>query len=321
MSTHVATLLLVVAASLGASWSCAPKVRSTVTAARPAEVRAFWEEVDPRSRDLLHGMGGEAIRPPADAVFESLQMDTGGFSISYDVRDPAGIEWSVKVGEEAQSEVTASRLVWAMGYHQPPVSYLPRWRVREGEAVRSIDGGRFRPKLPTFDQQGSWPWRENPFVGTQAYRGLLVLMMLLNSTDLKDDNNAVYERREGDRVLARWFVVKDLGATFGTTGRYYPKRNDVEEFERHGFIERVRGRRVDFAYRGRHQDLLEQVTPADVQWMCRRLGRLTERQWQDAFAAGGYEPAVAARFIEKLRQKIAEGLALTSDRRAGAEQR
>ena len=50
-------------------------------------------------------------------------------------------------------------------------------------------------------------------------------MMILNSTDLKDDNNAVYERRKGDRVVGRWYAVKDLGATLGTTGRMDPKRN------------------------------------------------------------------------------------------------
>ena len=30
-------------------------------------------------------------------------------------------------------------------------------------------------------------------------------------------------------------------------------------------------------------------------------------QWEDAFRAGGFEPAVAARFIRRLHQKIADG--------------
>ena len=40
------------------------------------------------------------------------------------------------------------------------------------------------------------------------------------------------------------------------------------------------------------------------------LSRLSEKQWQDAFRAGGYEPATANRFISKLREKMAQGLAL-----------
>jgi hypothetical protein len=175
--------------------------------------------------------------------------------------------------------------------------------------------------LPTFESEGIWSWRENPFVGTQAYRGLLVLMMLLNSTDLKDENNAIYERRENERLLARWYVVKDLGATLGTTGRFYPKRNDIELFEQHPFIDRVEGRRVHFAYRGRHKDLLEQVSAADVAWMCQRLARLTDRQWRDAFAAGGYEPAVAERYIARLGQKVAEGLRLVAEPATAARPR
>jgi hypothetical protein len=302
------------------SWACVPVPAVQTTADGPlslAELSAFWQDVDPRSRDLRHGVGGEQVHPDPEALFDAIGKDTGGFSVSYDVKDPAGVEWSVKVGEEAQSEVTSSRLVWAMGYHQPPVSYLARWRLREGDqgAVRTVDGGRFRPKLPTFDNADIWSWYQNPFVDTQAYRGLLVLMMLLNSTDLKDDNNALYERRDGERLVARWYVVKDLGASLGTTGRLYPKRNDVGEFERHGFIEKVENGRVRFAYRGRHQQLLRNITPADVVWMCERLRRLTDEQWRDAFRAGGYDEPTTARYIRVFERKIAEGLALGKEPR------
>lgn len=301
------------------SWACVrPAIKSTAEGPlSPAELAAFWQDVDPRSRDLRHGVGGKPVHPDPEALYDAIGKDTGGFSVSYDVRDSAGVEWSVKVGEEAQSEVTSSRLVWAMGYHQPPVSYLERWRLREGDqdAVRTVEGGRFRPKLPTFDNADIWSWYQNPFVETQAYRGLLVLMMLLNSSDLKDENNAIYERRDGERLVARWYVVKDLGASLGTTGRLYPKRNDVGEFERHGFIEKVENGRVRFAYRGRHQQLLRSITPADVVWTCKRLQRLTKEQWRDAFRAGGYDEATTARYIRVLERKIAEGLALGKEPR------
>ena len=296
-----------------AAWAigCAPAIRSTVQGPlHPREVAEFWEDVDPRSRDLFHGVAGREVQPDPNAVYSVTATDTTGFSISYDVEDESGVEWSVKTGDEAQSEVTASRIVWAMGYQQPPNAYLARWHWREGEARRLENGGRFRPKLPTLKNAGIWSWHENPFVGTQAYRGLLVLMMVLNSTDLKDGNNAVYERRKDDRVVGRWYAVKDLGATLGTTGRMDPKRNDIEAFEPHGFITGVRNGHVKFAFRGRHQELLRVITPDDVAWMCNRLARLTPAQWKDAFRAGGYDDALAARFIRRIQQKIAEGQAL-----------
>jgi hypothetical protein len=296
-----------------AAWaiSCAPAVRSTVIGPlEPSRLAEFWEDVDPRTRDLFHGVAGREVQPDPKAVYTVKATDTTGFSISYDVEDESGVEWSVKMGDEAQSEVTASRIVWAMGYQQPPNAYLARWHWREGEARRLENGGRFRPKLPTLKNAGIWAWHENPFVGTQAYRGLLVLMMILNSTDLKDDNNAVYERRRNDRLIGRWYAVKDLGATLGTTGRIDPKRNDIGAFEPHGFISGVRGGRVTFAFRGRHQELLRVITTGDVAWMCNRLARLTPAQWRDAFRAGGYDEALAARFIGRIQQKIAEGQAL-----------
>ena len=65
-----------------------------------------------------------SVQPDPKAVYTVKATDTTGFSISYDVEDESGVEWSVKIGDEAQSEVTASRIVWAMGYQQPPNAYL-----------------------------------------------------------------------------------------------------------------------------------------------------------------------------------------------------
>jgi hypothetical protein len=276
----------------------------------------FWEDADPRTRDLFHGVAGPLAQPDPDAVYEVKSRDTMGFSITYDVEDPSGMKWSVKIGDEAQSEVTASRLVWAMGYQQAPSSFLPRWNLRDGDARRLEKAGRFRPRLPTFKSIGTWSWQQNPFVGTQAYRGLLVLMVMLNSSDLKNENNEIFERREGERSIGRWYVVKDLGATFGTTGKLDPVRNNIDAFERSGFITGVRHGHMRFDFKGRHQELLRAITPADVVWMCNRLARLTPEQWSDAFRAGGYEPAVATRFIRRIQQKIADGLALSPRRRS-----
>jgi hypothetical protein len=292
---------------------CAPAIRSTGTGPlTPDRMAQFWEDVDPDERgDLFHGVGGSRLKPDPKAVFEFLKKDSAGFSAGYDVRDPSGLEWSVKIGDEAQSEVAASRLLWAMGYRQPPVYFLPEWRFRrEGQVVRE-GAARFRPKLPWLENVDVWSWHENPFVGTQPYRGLLALMMIINSTDLKHSNNGVYERREDGRTAERWYVIKDLGATFGTTGILNPKRNDVARFEQHGFIDKVDADgRVEFEYRGGHKELLKNLTVDDVRWISERLARLTDEQWNNIFRAGGYAPAVTRRYVAKLQEKIAEGRAL-----------
>jgi hypothetical protein len=67
---------------------------------------------------------------------------------------------------------------------------------------------------------------------------------------------------------------------------------------------------VELEYNGRHKELFQSITTADVRWICQQLNRLTDQQWQDAFRAGGYESTLASRFVNRLKGKIAEGLAL-----------
>ena len=87
-------------------------------------------------------------------------------------------------------------------------------------------------------------------------------------------------------------------------------RNNLEDFEQQGFIKAVDGTRVEFDYGGIYQSVVDIVTVDDVVWTSRLLSRLTDEQWNAAFAAAGYPPDQAARFIAKLKSKIAEGLAL-----------
>ncbi len=75
---------------------------------------------DITSLDLYHGPGGPDLQPRPGQSWRFLKKDTKGFSPGWDVRDSGGREWSVKQGPDAQSEVVASRIVWALGYHQPP---------------------------------------------------------------------------------------------------------------------------------------------------------------------------------------------------------
>jgi hypothetical protein len=172
-----------------------------------------------------------------------------------------------------------------------------------------------------------WSWEKNPFAGTQPFRGLLVLMRVLNNWDLLDRNNALYEfdaARDGAR---RWFVVLDLGASLGKAhgleSRHSGTRNDPADFERQGFLEGIDDDGyVDFDEIGKwHRDLFGRLAPADVRWTCERLARLTPRQWNDAFRAADYEAAAAARFIAQLQKRIAEGLALPTQPPPAGERR
>jgi hypothetical protein len=287
-----------------------------VTAAQLAEL---WVDPGSSPRDLFWGIGGRKHAPDPDASYEVVGKDATGFSVSYDVTSPDGTEWSAKLGPEAQTEVVVSRLLWGLGYHQPPTYYLPSWTVA-GEDKRKESEARFRPKLTELTRRPEiWSWADNPFSGTRELKGLLVVLLMLNSTDLKDDNNSVYDAASPTFGRGRRFVVRDLGAALGETGKLYPRRNWLDGFEAQSFITAVSGSAVEFDYDGRHQELLSMIGPADVQWAARRMARLTDRQWRDAFRAGNYAAPGADRYIARIKEKIADGLALRVDRRAVAD--
>lgn len=289
-----------------------PTVRRTGNSApTPSELAQLWVDPQGSERNLFDGVGGRRRRPQAERRYEVLDRDTRGYSITYRVKDERGDEWNVKIGPEARSEVVASRIVWALGYRQVPSYFVERWTAVDQGRAQVLGGARFRPRDLGLQSKGTWSWQRNPFVGTRAYNGLLALMMIINSSDLKNENNELYETEGAAREEARlWYVVKDLGASLGETGRFDPRRGYIDGFEREPFVAAVKNGFVRFAFRGRHQELLAHISVEDVKWTSERVLRISDAQWRDAFRAGGYDEATAGRFVARIKQKAEEGLAL-----------
>ena len=214
-----------------------------------------------------------------------------------------------------------SRVLSAAGYHQPPVYYLSSFTLKDDWGSRSERGGRFRLHDKSLKDKGDWSWQQNPFVGMRPYQGLLVILMMFNSSDLKNSNNTLYEHRNGD-LIEPWYVVRDLGTALGESGRISPARGNPDLFDRFQFVIDVRGGFVRFDYRGFHQELVrDRITADDVGWASELMSRLSDRQWSDAFRAGGYPEAIAARFIAKLQSNIALGQRIGGDDWRSARER
>jgi hypothetical protein len=279
-------------------------------------VPSLWEEpVDPSSANLLEGPWGRSQAPDPDATFTFLRPRPG-ISPGVVVMDPSGREWHVTqparggAGTDGPAEVVVSRVLSAVGYHQPPVYFLPTFRMTTGATARTVvrtnAGGRFRLRISPLMEMGRWSWQRNPFVGTQPYQALLVILRLFNCTDVKDSNNALYRVSIDDQV-EHWYVVRDLAASLGDTGRPVSRSIALERYEHSGFIAGVRNGFVEFANGTSSPTLLQQrIRADDVRWAGRLLARLTDRQWRDAFRAGGYAPDVADRFIRKIHMNIEE---------------
>lgn len=302
------------AASLTIGAACAgvkvPKAQTTPTP--PAA--SLWEEPgNLAQRDLFNGPWGAERAPDPAGVYHLIERKHSGVNLGFTVKDERGREWSVKqpfpggLDSEAPVEVTLSRLLSAVGYHQPPVYYLPSMRVKDDFGTRVKVGGRFRLKDPSMKDRGVWKWEDNPFVGTRPYQGLIVMLMMVNSTDLKNGNNSLYEYQSGD-LVEQWYLARDIGSALGDVNPVSPRKNHLESFERVPFILGTENGYVRFHYSGRYKNLVrDRITPDEVAWACDLLGRLSPQQWQDAFRAGGYERDVANRFIAKLKEKIDHG--------------
>ena len=301
-----------------------PSLRKPTGRPNSDRLSALWQSPsDLTSRDLFHGPGGAALAPDPSAEYTFVAADRSGFSPGYDVEGPDGTRWSVKLDVEAQPEVVSSRVLWAIGYHQPPTYYLSSWTLVGKQSGRQPPG-RFRPELPDRAVVGDWSFLDNEFLGTRPFQGLIVANLILNNWDWKDSNNKIYELGMSNGDVGRVYVVRDLGASLGKT--QYPRflkwlpmrgfgqgtRNDLPGFEEQGFIRDVSDDDVKFHYRGIYGSLVDTVSPDDVRWACGLMAQLTDQQWGDAFRAAGYTAERADRYVSKIKAKISEGLRLTA---------
>ena len=278
----------------------------------PTQLAELWVQPE-RGRNLLYGVGGARLAPEPSAVYTVIDMKRSGYSRGYTLKGPDNREWSAKFPPEAGPEIAASRLLWAIGYHQPPIYYLSEWKAAQAPSPNPQLPARFREKGPDLhglDAKESWSYYHNPFVGIRQMNGLLVIQAMLGNSDLKEQQNVIYELKESFEGAKKWYVARDLGQSFGRTGVIDAPRGDPAVFEQTPFITGVANGKVRFDYRGRHRVLFENISPADVRWACQQLRALTDDQWRDAFRAGGFPEAVADRFIRRMKQKIEEGLTL-----------
>src|SRR5215471_1746071 len=214
----------------------------------------LWRDsVDLESRDLFYGPGGKDHAPPTTFIFEKEDLE--GSNPKYVVRDKDQVKWKIKLGQEAQPETVASRLVWAVGYEANEDYFLPALRVEglpahlhRGRKLVGPDGTMQNARLKRYSKDekkiGTWSWRDDPFRGTREYNGLRVLMAVINNWDLKDENNAIMAEDH-----AQVYMVSDLGASFGDSRFGWTQKSskgNLRVYSRSRFIDHVRTEYVDF---------------------------------------------------------------------------
>lgn len=298
----VATLILFLSLVAWPSEATAKKKK-----AMPKGEPVLWRvPEDIASRDLYLGPGGAKMKPDLRRI-RFIKEETGGYSKKYRIRDASGRIWVAKVGNEAQSETAAVRLLWAAGY-VTEINYLvPRLRIpRQG----TFENVRLEARPKSLKRLDEWKWDENPFVGSREFAGLKTMMVLFNNWDIKDSNNVVVfaHGQEGNELR---YVISDLGATFGKTGtlpviwRFTRSRNKPEDYEKAKFIEGVRDNgMVNFRYGGRKREIFDDITVPDAKWLGELLAGLTEAQIKDAFRAANYDAEEIGILTEAVQDRI-----------------
>ena len=285
----LAPLLLVAA--------CHPAVKSTLPGPPTrSQTRAVVGRAGAPVATSIWGVGGKALAPDPAATYTVIEIKRTGFSPGYTVAGPDKRQWSAKFPPEAPTEVVASRIHWGLGYHQPPIYYLAKWQAEKTTSPNPQLPARFREKNPALhgglEETGTWSVlseslrRHAPAQGPDRAAG-----------DARQLGSQGRQQRDSTRSASR-SKARGPGmspATWGTPSAAPASssapRGDIEVFEKTPFITGVVNGRVTFDWRGRHDALFDDITPADVRWICGRLQRLRDAQWRDAFRAGGYPPA------------------------------
>jgi len=143
MSIRASSAVILVLAAMTVSCGGRTVVVSPRVPLTPAQMAELRVDPGAEPRDLFWGVGGRRYAPPPTAAYGLVAKDATGFSVSYDVTSPDGTEWSAKIGPEAQTEVVVSRILWGLGYHQPPIYYLPSWTLgeRASAAAQGVPSG------------------------------------------------------------------------------------------------------------------------------------------------------------------------------------
>jgi hypothetical protein len=289
----------------------------------------LWHEpTDIGSRNLFYGPGGADDQPRGTFTF--VKEDLDGTNPKFVVRDQDGVQWKVKLGLEARPETAASRIVWASGYFTDEdylvadlhVQGMPVHLHRGSKLVDangSVHNVRLKRETSHEKKIGTWRWRDDPFVGSRELNGLKVMMALINNWDLKDVNNAVYQK--GSECI---YMVSDLGASFGSAGRSWPRdksKGNLNSYRHSKFIRRTAPDWVDFRVPARPgfvflvdpkayiervhlEGIANHVPRADARWIGKLLAHLSPMQIREAFRAAGYPPEEVEGFSAVIESRI-----------------
>ncbi len=320
LAIFVVAAVIAIPGSSVAAWGSQPR---NAAVAAPSST-SIWHDPGPVERlDFFGGPGGRdgAPKPP----FTFIEEDSGGTNPKIKVKDAAGRQWGVKWGSEVHAEVFAARFAWAAGYYVEPSYFVASGKV---EGVTGLDRAkkfvkpdgsfteaRFELKIggiTKLKDKESWHWESNPFAGSKELKGLKIVLMLVSNWDSKDQrdagrgsNTAIHKNDATGEVH---YIFGDWGGSMGKWGGVFGRSKwDCKGFsgQSKDFVKGVSGTVVEWGYSGQRTDSVTSgITVADVKWIMERLGKISDRQIQDALEASGATASESSCYASAMRTRL-----------------
>ena len=267
----------------------------------PAQPLLWRDPVDIKTRNLLAGIGGPDAAPNPTHRFTFL---SGSDPVSGEkvVQDEAGRIWLLITGLKARADVSASRLLWAAGFHTDQTYYLPSIHI-DGNGGGNFTEVRLKRRDDGYIKTASWSWSANPFVENRELQGLRTLMALLSVWDLSKKRNAIARRGEETN-----FYVSQLQTALGKSADLASNSTvaNPRHYAEQKFIDKVKDAKVFFHLKGDHTSVVRNVTVENARWIGEVLGQLSDQQIADAFRAGGFSASDIAVYQAAVKKRISD---------------
>lgn len=275
----------------------------------PQGKAVMWEKVNISRMDTYFGPGGKSMQPNLSRI-EFIKEEKEGHNKKYRIKDGSGRVWVAKLGREARPETAAVRLLWSLGY-KTEINYLVPSLTIPGKGT--FQNVRLEARPENIERLGNWSWRKNPFMNSNEFQGLKILMVLIHNWDIVDVNNTLLGEMltDGNRI---YYTVGDLGSTFGRLGnnnlpiiyRLGRTTGRPKQYAKSILVRDVENGKIELSYKGKLRDIFKNITVSQGRWLADLLLQLNDKQIEDAFRAANYSPSDIDIYKKSIKAKIVE---------------
>lgn len=269
----------------------------------------MWEKVNIGQRNLYYGPGGREMQPNLSKI-TFIKEEKGGHNKKYRIKDGSGKVWVAKLGREARPETAAVRLMWALGFKTEIVYLVPSLTIPGKGTFKDV---RLEARPENIERLGNWGWKDNPFIGTNEFQGLKIMMVLIHNWDIVDVNNTLLGTigKSGNELQ---YLVGDLGSTFGRLGnnnfpviyRLGRSTGKPNQYAKSILIRDVENGKIELSYKGKLRGIFNNITVSQGRWLADLLVQLKDEQIEDAFRAANYSASDIAVYKKAIKAKIVE---------------